>query len=109
MAKFSGIIGYIETVETKPSVWETVVTEHRYFGDIERYVKKYSAGTKVNDNLSLNATVSVVADPYLLSHYGMIRFVVINDIAWKVDSVEPNYPRFTLIVGGVYNGERAGE
>lgn len=109
MAKFFGIIGYIETEETKPSVWESVVTERKYYGDLERYIKRYSNGTKVNDDLTLNATVSIVADPYLLSHYGMIRFVVIDNIAWKVESVEPNYPRFSLIVGGVYNGPRAGE
>lgn len=109
MAKFFGIIGYIETEETRPSVWESVVTERKYYGDLERYIKRYSNGTKVNDDLTLNATVSIVADPYLLSHYGMIRFVVIDNIAWKVESVEPNYPRFSLIVGGVYNGPRAGE
>ena len=33
MAKFFGIVGYAETVQVKPGVWQDVITEYKYYGD----------------------------------------------------------------------------
>ena len=30
MAKYYGVIGYVETVETSPGVWEEQITERNY-------------------------------------------------------------------------------
>ena len=32
MARYYGRIGYAETVETIPGVWEEVITERNYYG-----------------------------------------------------------------------------
>lgn len=107
MAKFYGIIGYSKTVETEPSVWEPVIIEKKYTGDINRYTKRYQDGTKVNADISLNAEISIVADSYLIQNYHMIRFVVLNDVAWEVTSIDPQFPRMNLSIGGLYNGPRS--
>ena len=36
MAKFYGVIGYAETVETKPGVWKEQITGKMYYGELVR-------------------------------------------------------------------------
>ena len=38
MAKFYGVIGYAETLETSPGVWTEQITERNYYGDL---INKY--------------------------------------------------------------------
>ena len=38
--KFYGPIGYAETVETKPGVWEEQIAERMYYGDLTRNTRK---------------------------------------------------------------------
>lgn len=109
MAKFHNYVGYVKTEETRPGVWEPVITEKKYFGDFNRFSKHWSNGTKVNSDLSIRAEVSIVADPYLISNMHTIRYVVIDGTPWEVSSIEPNHPRLILNLGGVYNGERPGD
>jgi hypothetical protein len=44
MAKFYGSIGYSETTETKPGVWEEGITERKYSGDVIRNTRRLQAG-----------------------------------------------------------------
>lgn len=110
MAKFFGKIGYAKTTETKPGIWENVLAEKTYSGDLNRFVRRWQNGTKVNDDVNISAQISVIADSYLLENAHCIRYVKLNtntDVAWEVDSIEPQYPRLLLNLGGVYNGETA--
>ena len=109
MAKFYGVIGYVTTNETEPGIWSQVVTERKYFGDIFKRSKSWQNNQKVNDDISVNVELSVVADSYLYSHIHNIRFAVYNDTAWEVTTVEPQPPRLILSLGGIYNGRRAEE
>lgn len=122
MTKFYGLVGFVETVLTDEGVWEPVTVERIYRGDIYKNTKRFDGSDKVNDNLTLNNTVSIVADAYAYNHFSSIRFVRFDclgytaeesDIssefkspAWKVTMVEVNRPRLILTVGGVYNAER---
>ena len=103
MPKFFGVIGYSDTQETKPDVYEEVVTEREYFGDVTRNVRRYQQGQNLNDNLELDNAISIVADPFALAHFSQIRYVVWNGVKWKAKSVEVQYPRLLLTIGGVYN------
>ena len=104
--KWYGTIGYVETVETKPSVWVPQSTEFTYFGDITRTSRMLQSVGQVNDNISINVTISIVADPYATKHYFAIRYAVVDGVKWKVTNVDPTqYPRLILTLGGVYNGE----
>ena len=107
MAKYFGTIGFVETKETTPGVWEPKVTTRRYYGDLERRSRNRDNPSAINDDLRVNATISIVADPYALNHFHSMEFIEYSGAAWKISSVDVQYPRLILTLGGVYNGEQA--
>ena len=108
MAKWYGRVGYVETKEIEPGVWEPAVTERPYFGDLLKNVSKWVANTNsVNDNLNVANQISIVADPYAYQHFSSVRYVEFMGTMWDVTSVEPQYPRLILSIGGVYDGPQA--
>lgn len=107
MAKYYGSVGYVETVETVPGVWEEVATERKYSGDILRNKKTFQGGENLNDNLNVNNQFSIVADPYAIDHFFAIRYIEWQGVLWKVTDVDVEYPRLLLSIGGVYNGLKA--
>lgn len=104
MAKFYGTVGYAETQETRPGINEEVVTERNYAGDVFRNTRKLEAGESINDNVVVNNSISIVADPYAYKHFFAIRYVKWMEAVWKVTNVEVQSPRLLLTIGGVYNG-----
>lgn len=108
MAKFYGVIGYAETQETRPSIWEETVIERPYYGDIIRNARRLESGESVNDDITINNSISIVADPYAREHFFAMRYVKWMGTAWKVTNVEVQSPRLLLTIGGVYNGQTAG-
>lgn len=104
MAKFYGKVGYGETVETAPGVWTDVITEVQYYGDILRNTRQLQSGEKVNDDLSVNNSISIVADAYANEHFFAIRYIEWAGALWVVTDVEVQRPRLLLRLGGVYNG-----
>lgn len=104
MAKFYGAIGYGETVETAPGVYQDVITERSYRGDITRNTRRLEDGDKVNDDISVSNSLSIVADEYANEHFFAIRYVRWAGTLWKVSNVEVQRPRLLLTLGGVYNG-----
>jgi hypothetical protein len=107
MARFHGKVGYGETVETSPGVWDDVITERSYFGDVLRNSRRLREGESVNDDLSVNNSISIVADAYANDHFFAIRYVQWMGSLWKVSDVEVQRPRLILRLGGVYNGPKA--
>lgn len=103
MAKFSGKIGYVQTVEIEPGYWDEQVIERQYYGDVTRLTGGYESSGNVNDNIKLNNTISVVADPYANENFQHMRYVVFMGTKWKITNVEVQYPRLILTIGGVYN------
>lgn len=108
MAKFYGAVGYAETIESRPSIWQETVTERLYYGDIIRNARRLESGESVNDNITINNSISIVADPYAREHFFAIRYVKWMGTAWKVTNVEVQSPRLLLTIGDVYNGQTAG-
>jgi glyceraldehyde-3-phosphate dehydrogenase/erythrose-4-phosphate dehydrogenase len=104
MAKYYGTIGYAETVETTPGIWESTITERPYYGDVLRLSRKYTDDSTINGNINVNNKISVIADPYALSNFANIRYVTWMDNKWKVSEITVEYPRLTLTIGGLYNG-----
>jgi hypothetical protein len=107
MAKFHGVIGYGENVETVPGVWEDTIVEYSYFGDVIRNTRQMQDGTKVNDDLSVNNSISIVADAYANDHFFAIRYIQWSGSLWTVSDVEVQRPRLLLRLGGVYDGPTA--
>ena len=108
MAKYYGAIGYSVTRETAPSVYEEEITERNYFGEVIRNLHRWQSGQYLNDNLEIDNSISIVADPFALQHFSQVRYVVWNGVKWKVKSVEVQYPRLLLSIGGVYNENQTG-
>lgn len=106
MAKFHGVVGYGETVEVRGGVWEDVITERTYFGDVIRNTRRLDNGDKVNSDLSVGNSISIVADAYANEHFFAIRYIEWAGTLWTVSDVEVQRPRLTLRLGGVYNGPK---
>ena len=111
MAKFYGIIGYVESVEKTPGVWVDKVVERPYSGDLVRNYGKHESSGEVNDDINIVNEVSIITDPYATEHFFAIRYIKFNvpklGGVWKVTSAEVAYPRLILSIGGVYNGKQA--
>ncbi len=105
MARFSGIVGYVENAESSPGVWTETVTERSYYGDVNRAIRRLENGSSVNDNITVNNEISIVADPYAREHFFSIRYATWQGTKWKVTNVEVLYPRLILTLGGVYHGD----
>ena len=105
MAKFYGKIGYAENVETRPGVWRPTITEREYFGDLVRNTRRLESASQINDNINISNEISIVADPYAYQNFHSMQYVEFMGTKWKISSVEVQYPRLILSIGGVYNGE----
>jgi hypothetical protein len=107
MAKFYGVVGYADSVEVEPGVWEEQITERAYYGDTIRNTRRLQNSGGVNDDVVFSNQISIVADPYAYDHFSSIRYVEFTGAKWKVTDIEVQRPRLILTVGGVYNGKQA--
>lgn len=106
MAKWYGIVGYINNEEVEPGEWRPKVTESKYFGDVLEYTSRWNPTNKVNDDTDITARISILADPFAYHHFSKIKFAEFMDSMWEVKSTSLQFPRLVLTLGGVYNGER---
>ncbi len=103
--KWFGAIGYAEQAETKPGVWKEEITEREYFGDMTRINRRLQSANQVNDNIDISNEISIVSDPYANENFHSMRYATYMGTKWKITSVEVQYPRLILSLGGVWNGE----
>ena len=104
MAKYYGNIGYINTVEVEPGIWEEQIVERPYYGDLTRNTSRYQTSGGVNDDINVSNNISIVADPYANENFQHMRYAEFMGAKWKITNVEIQYPRIILTIGGVYNG-----
>lgn len=104
MSKFHGKLGFASFEETAPSVITEVITERTYSGNVLRNTRRWVSGENLNDNLEVTNTISVVADGYAMDNFHSLRYVWWMGARWKAASVDRNYPRLNITLGGVYNG-----
>ena len=104
MGKWFGKIGYAVTEETTPGVWVEQITERNYYGDIIRNTRRLQTSDKLNDDINVSNEISIVADPFARDNFHAMRYIEFMGTRWKVSSVEVQYPRLILSLGGEYNG-----
>ena len=104
MGRFYGSVGYGQSVEVAPGVWEEEIVEREYYGDILRNSRSLTQGEKVVSDISVGNRISIVADAYALDHIFNMKYVVWSGARWIVSSVDVERPRLVLSLGGVYNG-----
>lgn len=104
MAKYYGKIGYAVTKETTTGIYEEVIIEYEYIGDVIRNTRRLVNAAKVNDDVTISNQISIIADPFATNNFHTMRYVTYLGTKWKVTEVEVQYPRLILTLGGVYNG-----
>ena len=105
MAKFYGKVGFVQTVETSPGIWEPVTTPRTYYGDITRNQRRWQSRSEVNEDLNVSNEISILADPFAYENVNAIKWVEFMGSKWLVNWVDIDYPRIKMTLGGVYNGD----
>ncbi len=107
MARFSGNVGFLRTEITdpinRPGVYDEVLEERRYYGDVLSNSRRWDQNGNLNDNLTINNRISIVADRFAREHLGAMRYVRWIGDTWKILNVEIQYPRIILTLGGQYH------
>lgn len=104
MPKYFGKVGFAESVETAPGIWEDRIVERSFYGDVVRDLRRLQNHTKLNDDITITNSFSIVADKYAYANFHKIRYLEYMGTKWKVESVDASTPpRLILDVGAVYN------
>jgi hypothetical protein len=104
--RFCDVVGYGESTETPPGsgVWEDVITEVEYRGDVIRNSRRMESEGDVLSDITVNNSISIVADDQANRHFYKIKYVRWEGVLWTVTTVEVKAPRLILSLGKVYNG-----
>lgn len=112
MARFSGTVGFLRTLETDPinhpGVYKEVLDERRYYGDVISNSRRWDQNGNLNENLAISNRISIVADRFAREHLGTMRFVRWLGDTWKILNAEIQYPRIILTLGGQYHEPEKG-
>ena len=107
MARFCDKVGYGVSVESPANsgIWVDEITEITYFGDVIRNIRNLRDDPdKLNDDIAVNNSISIMADQYAIDHFSRIKYVRWAGTLWTVTIVEVRSPRLILRLGSVYNG-----
>jgi hypothetical protein len=109
MARFFGEVGYGASVEDPPAsgVWVDTITEYAYQGDVIRNSRQLENSDKVNNDVVVANSISIVADELANENFFNIKYIRWAGVLWTVTSVEVRSPRLVLSLGSVYNGPTA--
>lgn len=103
--KYSGKIGFwIDDIEVRPGVYKSEIVEKSYKGDITRSSQRWKSNENLNSDLTINNRISIISDLYLNKHISSIKYITFMGTKWKVSSIDINYPRVTIDIGEVWNG-----
>ena len=101
--RFCGNVGYVERQETAPGVWQDVITERKYYGDVIKNRSSWQQSETLNDDINVSSDISILADAYAYQNFSNIKYVEFMGAKWKVTTISPERPRITLTLGGLYN------
>lgn len=102
--RFSGKIGFATKTEVRPGVWDEIITERDYLGDVIQRTEVLEGADHVIPRYKLTTTISVLSDGVLKERYSDIRYVHFLGNNWTVTATGFRYPRLELYIGEEYNG-----
>ena len=108
MNKWFGTIGFAwtELDPDNPGVYVEKKAERQYYGDILHFSQRWATvSDKENDDITVNNRISILSDPFAMNHFHQIRYVEWLGIKFKAVSIDVDYPRLTITLGGEYNGD----
>lgn len=105
MARFYGNIGFSVSMETRPGIVEEKYVEKPYKGTIERRSRRWDSSEYLNDDLTISNDISIVADSFARSHFGVMRYVRWMDQCFEINTatIDSDTHRITLSLGGVFH------
>lgn len=107
MARIYSTIGFGITAEVEPGLWEEVIKEVKFFGNLLRNSFRTDVGDKSNVDTTLNNSISLVGTNFAFEHVANMRYIEFQGTKWVIDSVTIERPRLIIGMGGVYNGPTA--
>lgn len=103
--RYSGAIGFVTTTKKNGIVKESTF-ERKYKGDILRANRGTNSATdQVNDDVTISNQLSILCDPFIRENLYAIKYATWYGNKWKISSVDIQYPRLILTLGGLYNGK----
>ena len=104
--RYYGNIAFRSTEETVPGLWEEVITERPYYGEVLRQFRSLKVESKdINDDISPRNQISIVADQFAYNHFQDMIYVEFMGTKWKAVDIEVVMPRLNITLGGEYNGD----
>lgn len=103
--KFSGKIGFYRgNEEVRPGIWEEKIVERPYAGDLLKDNRRFNhTSEQQNVQFTVQNRISILADMYSRTYWPSIRYVLWNGVKWSVSSIEVEYPRIIITLGGYYH------
>lgn len=105
MTRFYGKIGFSVTKETRPGIFKETYIEKMYKGFVTRNTRRWDQSEYLNDNININNDISIIADGFAISHFGVMRYVKWMNQTFEITSatLDTDVHRITLSIGGVFN------
>ena len=104
--KYFGKIGFdlgSHEDPNRPGIWVEGIMEREYFGDVQKNYSRIESGESVNDNVNVSNTISILGDPFVNENIHSIRYAEFMGSKWKISTVDVEYPRLILTLGGAWN------
>ena len=95
-------IGFADQRRTAPGVFQEMIIERVYGGEIVKYSSHYESSATVNGVPKLRNQISVIGDPYILDNHAFIRYAWFHGVRHEVTSIEITDRRVILDLGDVY-------
>lgn len=106
--RYSGKIGFATKVEVSPGVWDEIITERSYLGDVIQRTERLEGAETVIPDYRTTTSISVLSDGVLKERYSDIRYIRFLGLAWSVKSLVYKPPRLEIYIGEEYNGPTLG-
>lgn len=103
MSRYYGKIGYATTVETSRGIWEQQIVERGYYGDVMSFRESIGGRDTIVGSVEIHNQISVISDPYAINNFQNARYITWHGTKWCITSIEVEYPRLIIQIGGVYN------
>lgn len=108
MAKFYGQIGFGFEEEVSPGVFDYVVVEKPYFGEVVRDALDSVGGSTVLGERKTANAFRIVGDGYSQDHFYDMKYILWIGRYWEIRQVEiQDRVRMLIRIGGVWNGPTA--
>lgn len=105
MTRYAGNIGFYSGETNNDGIVTPSYTDHKMRGDTFTVRALRTESQQRQDDLSFSNQLSLLGDQYSFENFSNIVYAEFMGQKWKVTSVEIQYPRMTLTLGGIWNGD----